>query len=100
MTRSMKEAIRITAGRRRAQQTHNRKMGIVPKTISSTGELMATPSKAPPSRDGLTPSIANDLLIDLERDMRAAAAKQEFELAARYRDEIKSLKEWLETAGE
>jgi excinuclease ABC subunit B len=100
MTRSMKEAIRITAGRRRAQQTHNRKMGIVPKTISSTGELMATPSKAAPSRDGLTPSIANDLLIDLERDMRAAAAKQEFELAARYRDEIKSLKEWLETAGE
>jgi len=98
-TRSMKEAIKITAARRRRQEAYNRKKGIVPKTISSTGELMATPSNAAPSREGLTPTIANDLLIDLERDMRAAAAKQEFELAARYRDEIKSLREWLEKAG-
>jgi excinuclease ABC subunit B len=98
MTRSMKEAINITAERRRRQGSYNRRKGIVPTTISSTGELMATPSKAAPSREGLTPTVARDLLMDLERDMRAAAAKQEFELAARYRDEIKSLKEWLESS--
>jgi excinuclease UvrABC nuclease subunit len=44
----------------------------------------------------MTAAAANDLLLDLERDMRAAALRQEFELAARYRDEIKSLREWLE----
>ena len=32
--------------------------------------------------------------------MTAAAARQDFELAAKYRDEIKGLREWLETLGE
>jgi excinuclease UvrABC nuclease subunit len=36
------------------------------------------------------------MLIDLERDMRFAAKRQEFELAAKYRDEIKGLREWLD----
>ena len=101
ITRSMKAAMGVTGARRRKQERHNREKGIVPRTITSTGELMATPSKeAAPSREGMTAAAARDLLIDLERDMRAAALRQEFELAARYRDEIKSLREWLEKLGE
>jgi excinuclease ABC subunit B len=100
-TRSMKAAIDKTRARRRRQDIYNRKIGIIPTTIASTGELMATPPKeAPVSREGLTAAAAKDMLIDLDRDMNAAALKQEFELAARYRDEIKALREWLETVEE
>ena len=100
ITRSMKAAIEITRARRRKQEAYNRKEGITPKTITQTGELMATAQKAEVSREGLTVAMARDMLIDLERDMRFAAKRQEFELAAKYRDEIKGLREWLEAVGD
>ena len=95
MTRSMKAAIDITKKRRHAQERYNKDNGIVPKTITSTGELMATGAKPEATREGMTAAVARDLLIDMERDMRFAAQRQDFELAARYRDELKSLREWL-----
>ena len=95
MTRSMKAAIDITKKRRHAQERYNLDNGIVPKTITSTGELMATGAKPEATREGMTAAVARDLLIDMERDMRFAAQRQDFELAARYRDELKSLREWL-----
>jgi excinuclease ABC subunit B len=99
VTRSMKAAIDVTRARRRRQQRYNREKGIVPRTITQTGELMATVTKAETTHEGMTAAVAKDALIELERDMKAAAARQDFELAARYRDEIKGLKEWLETDG-
>jgi excinuclease ABC subunit B len=99
VTRSMKAAIDITRGRRKKQEAYNRKMGITPRTITQTGELMATAQKAEISKEGLTVAMARDMLIDLERDMRFAAKRQEFELAAKYRDEIKGLREWIESEG-
>ena len=96
ITRSMKAAIDITRGRRKKQEAYNLKKGITPRTITQTGELMATAQKAEISKEGLTVAMARDMLIDLERDMRFAAKRQEFELAAKYRDEIKGLREWLE----
>ena len=95
MTRSMKAAIDITTKRRHRQERYNKDKGIVPKTITSTGELMTTGVKAEATRDGMSTAVAKDLLIDMERDMRFAAQRQDFELAARYRDELKSLREWL-----
>ena len=38
--------------------------------------------------------------LDLERYVGFAAKRQDFELAAKYRDEIKGLREWFETLGE
>jgi excinuclease ABC subunit B len=99
MTRSMKAAIDITRARRRKQEKYNQKMGITPKTITQTGELMATAAKAETTHEGMTAIVAKDMLIELARDMRAAAARQDFELAAKYRDEIKGLREWLEKEG-
>jgi excinuclease ABC subunit B len=95
MTRSMKAAIDITTKRRHKQERYNKDKGIVPKTITSTGELMATGVKAEATREGMSTAVAKDLLIDMERDMRFAAQRQDFELAAKYRDELKSLREWL-----
>jgi excinuclease ABC subunit B len=97
MTRSMKAAIDVTTKRRQRQERYNKDNDIVPKTITSTGELMATAIKEPASREGLSTAVAKDMLIDLERDMRFAAQRQDFELAARYRDEIKNLREWLKS---
>jgi excinuclease ABC subunit B len=95
MTRSMKAAIDITTKRRRKQERYNKEKGIVPKTITSTGELMTTGVKPEATREGMSVAVAKDLLIDMERDMRFAAQRQDFELAAKYRDELKSLREWL-----
>ena len=95
----MKAAMETTRARRRRQEKYNLKMGITPKTITQTGELMATAQKAEASREGMTAIVAKDMLIELARDMRAAAARQDFELAAKYRDEIKGLREWMEKEG-
>jgi hypothetical protein len=35
-----------------------------------------------------------------ERDMRLVTLRHDFELAAKYRDEIKGLREWLEEPGD
>jgi excinuclease ABC subunit B len=94
-TRSMKAAIDVTTKRRKKQEAYNRKNGVVPMTITTTGDLMATAAKAAVPREGMTAALAKDMLLDMERDMRFAAQRQEFELAARYRDEIKRLREWL-----
>ena len=105
VTNSMARTIDETSRRRRIQEDYNREHGIVPKTIYRTAEeIMQITSvleraKAPDSIVAEETAVAYDatgdteeLIGELERVMRAAAAGLEFEKAAQLRDEIDSLK--------
>ena len=105
MTDSMKRAIDESRRRRKIQQEYNKKMGIEPESIyKSVDEVLMTTAVA----DGISGKIVTekkadyhlqlekeDLLEHLEKEMRTAVEKLEFEKAAEIRDEIKKIKEEL-----
>jgi excinuclease ABC subunit B len=102
ITDSMKSAIGETSRRRKLQEEYNRENGIVPKTIIKPVEATLVTAyeadyfKVPLdlgeleeySKENLKETIAK-----LEREMRDAARKMEFEKAAEIRDRVKYLRE-------
>jgi excinuclease ABC subunit B len=56
-----------------------------------TGNKGVTPLKARPNQNASYDELL-DLVVDLDQQMKAAAAELKFELAARLRDEISELK--------
>jgi excinuclease ABC subunit B len=103
MTDSMRRAIGETDRRRRVQVDYNERNGITPqsivKPIDMTLVAVAEADYATPPTGGdeeielLSPERRNELIAELERNMRDAARRFEFERAAEYRDRIKLLKE-------
>jgi excinuclease ABC subunit B len=108
-TENMRKAMSETARRRAVQEAYNREHGITPTTIrrSTENPLAALVSgdyvevglerpRAP--RAGADP-IPEDprripnLLVQLRKDMKQAAAKLEFERAAELRDRIRDLEQ-------
>ncbi|HEU4333687.1 MAG TPA: excinuclease ABC subunit UvrB [Candidatus Eisenbacteria bacterium] len=102
MTGAMKRAIEEMNRRREVQLRYNEEHGIVPRTIvKSVEEVMLSTAvadaAAPPEADELLPAaVANlppDALIEyLEREMLAAASREEFELAAVFRDRLDEMR--------
>jgi excinuclease ABC subunit B len=102
MTGGMQRAISEMNRRRVVQVGYNEEHGIVPQTIvKSVEEVMLSTAvadaSAPLAADELLPaSVANlspDAMIDyLEREMLAAAAREEFEVAAVFRDRLDELR--------
>ena len=110
MTNSMGRTIEETSRRRKLQRDYNDEHGIVPKTIyRSREEIMQTTSVLERAKElGDFDSVAEeaeraygegegmtdveDLVAELEKKMRDAAAALEFENAARFRDEINRLR--------
>ncbi|HEU4724452.1 MAG TPA: helicase-related protein, partial [Candidatus Eisenbacteria bacterium] len=102
MTGGMQRAISEMNRRRVVQERYNEEHGITPTTIvKSIEEVMLSTSvadaSAPMGVDELLPaSVANlspDALIDyLEREMLEAAAREEFEVAAVFRDRLDELR--------
>ncbi len=104
MTDSMKRAIDETTRRREIQHQHNLDNGIEPRSVlshldTSLAEILKaeygdpiedSPAEAPEFR---TLDDLEKFLEGLEKEMRAAAAKFEFEKAASLRDRIKSMRE-------
>ena len=104
MTDSMKRAIDETTRRREIQHQHNLDNGIEPRSVlshldTSLAEILKaeygdpvedSPAEAPEFR---TLDDLEKFLEALEKEMRAAAAKFEFEKAASLRDRIKSMRE-------
>jgi excinuclease ABC subunit B len=105
LTRSMNRAVEETERRRHLQGQFNRVHGITPETIRKeirdilssvyeadyvTVPVVAEEKAAYRSADELERHIAG-----LEKEMRAAAARLEFEEAARLRDEIKEFRQEL-----
>jgi excinuclease ABC subunit B len=102
MTGAMKNALEEMNRRRDAQLEYNQEHGITPTTIvKSVEEVMRTTSVADagsaPDVEELLPARAMDLdreqLMEvLEKEMLEAASREEFELAAVFRDRLDELR--------
>lgn len=108
MTDSMKRAIQETDRRRALQLAYNQQHGITPQTIIKPirdvlrpVEMLAEPKRelelslGADEKKQLTSAEIELLIVQLEKEMRAAAKKLEFELAAQIRDEIAELQKQL-----
>ncbi len=99
ITRSMQAAIDTTNARREKQTAYNKAHGITPTTVKrkldenlkleETGELYSKRKKM----EKLPASERKKILAELNRKMKEAAKKLEFEEAARLRDEIAKIKQ-------
>ena len=109
MTDSMRRAINETVRRREVQGEYNREHGIEPRSIvKSVREIrfstaVADAREAPPAvfeRDAAYEELSPEALAEVtEREMRAAAAKLDFETAARLRDELFEIRARLGDGG-
>ena len=106
VTNSMQKAIDETYRRRRKQEAYNAEYAIVPETIYRSREEIIQATSVLESVRGVAPELAaeptvnyqeiedqEELLADLEQQMKAAAANLDFEKAAHLRDEITRIKE-------
>ena len=106
ITNSMQKAIDETNRRREKQEAFNAEHGIVPETIyRSREEILQASSVLESVRGAATETVSEsrveydpsedveELLSDLEKQMKSAAANLDFEKAAHLRDEIARLKE-------
>ncbi len=105
VTRSIREAMEITRARREKQDAWNRDKGVVPATVlkkvsggvieilrgAKKGEQKGR--KTSKADQALTPEAIDAKIMELKKDMKAAAAELRFEEAARLRDEAKRLAE-------
>ena len=106
VTNSMQKAIDETYRRRHKQEAYNAEYAILPETIYRSREEIIQATSVLESVRGVAPELVTEptinyqeiedqeeLLADLEQQMKAAAANLEFEKAAHLRDEITRLKE-------
>ncbi len=103
MTDSMKRAIDETNRRRAIQEEYNAKHGITPQSIKKSiqaalrtvyeQDYYTVPVAAEEAEEYLSAADIPKLIESLERDMRTAAKKLDFERAAELRDKVKALRE-------
>ena len=98
ITGSMQRAISETERRRKIQQEYNKEHGLIPKTIKKEirdvieiGKKDKSSSKSGNMKK-LSTAEKERLIAQLNAEMKAAAAKLEFEQAAYIRDKIKELR--------
>ena len=107
MTDSMEKAIKETERRRELQLEHNKKYGIIPKTIKKPIEnnLLSLVASYRNFEDivaeemvdlGIEKKDLPKLITKLEKDMHKAAKVLDFERAAEIRDQLKKLREMVE----
>jgi len=101
VTDSMAETIRETDRRRALQAAYNTEHGITPESIrSSIHELLQTVYErdyytvevAPVTETFESPEERDARIADLEKRMKEAAARLDFEGAAELRDRLKALR--------
>ena len=96
VTPSMENAISETLRRREIQDKYNKAHGITPKTIvkkvSDVLEISSREKSEKRSKKPMTKQEKQQLIIELTKEMKAAAKLLEFEHAAYLRDRIKKLK--------
>ena len=99
VTPSMRSAMDETARRREIQDAYNQAHGIVPKTIVKSVRDVIEISRAADARSGkgrggkdLTQKELQARITQLEKEMKEASRRLEFEYAALLRDEIIELR--------
>lgn len=103
ITDSMRSAIDETRRRRAIQQKYNEEHHITPKTIhkkvsdliSIARDVAADEKKLEKDPESMSPSEIEKLIRKLEKQMKAAAAELNFEMAAELRDRIVELRKFL-----
>ena len=106
MTDSMRRAIEETDRRRAIQTAYNEKNGITPTTIrkavrdliSTAREVAETEKQLGKAPEDMDREELLDLIDKVEKQMRAAAAELNFEMAAELRDQMVELKQNLDDA--
>ncbi|MGD9160345.1 MAG: excinuclease ABC subunit UvrB [Desulfobacteraceae bacterium] len=103
VTGSMERAIDESNRRRLIQIEYNREHDITPESVAKNiddvlgslyeADYVTVPVVSEEAKEYLTPDTIKKMIKDLEKRMKDAAAKLEFEEAARLRDEIKELRE-------
>jgi excinuclease ABC subunit B len=103
ITPSMARAVEVTNRRRRLQAEYNETHGITPETIRKEihnildsvyeGDYVTVATVQEEAVEYKTVEELDQYITGLENQMKEAAAKLEFEEAARLRDEIRDLKE-------
>jgi excinuclease ABC subunit B len=103
VTGSMARAIDESSRRREIQLEYNREHDITPESIAKNiddvlgslyeADYVTVPVLSEEAKEYLTPDAIKKMIKDLEKKMKDAAARLEFEEAARLRDEIKGLRE-------
>ena len=102
MTESMEYAINETNRRRKIQDEYNKEHGITPRSIvKEVRDSISITRKAAEADDGDTyESMSNKdlkkLIVEYENKMRKAAVELDFESAAKYRDEIKEMRKYID----
>jgi excinuclease ABC subunit B len=101
ITGSMQKAIDETERRRRIQEAYNKKHGITPESVKSNikdilGSIYErdyfTVAEEAPAYEH---EVSEEAVKKLEKEMREAAAKLEFERAAEIRDRLRGMKQKL-----
>jgi len=104
MTKSIQNSLDITHGRRAIQQEHNKKHGIIPKTIrrekieslfETFGEIAEEAAPKAAEAEGPAHLSREDLaqkIKELEIEMKRAAKDLRFEDAADFRDQLQQYK--------
>src|SRR5438067_9755676 len=107
LTEAIKGALDETNRRREKQLAYNEEHGITPESIvkgvSDIAEFLTLEQPHVPSRrrrggakvEGMSRDELDELVIELEEEMFAAAEELRFEYAAKLRDEIKELRREL-----
>ena len=105
MTKSMKEAIAETDRRRNIQAAYNKEHGIIPRSATRSeqialGEAVAeeTLAENAPNYGVVVPEEPREqqkLIESLKKQMFEAAARREYETAAKLRDTIKAIQDDL-----
>ncbi|MCI1722187.1 MAG: excinuclease ABC subunit UvrB [Lachnospiraceae bacterium] len=106
MTDSMKKAIEETKRRRLLQQRYNEENHITPTTIkksvrdliSISKEVAKTEKTLAKDPESMNRDELQELIGKIEKQMRAAAAELNFEMAAELRDRMADLKKNLDDA--
>ena len=104
ITDSMRRAIDETLRRRELQETYNKEHGITPKTIkkavrdliSISKEVAKTQKKLEKDMESMSRKELEELIGKVQKQMKAAAADLNFEMAAELRDQMIELKKNLE----
>ena len=104
MTDSMRNAIEETSRRRELQQAYNEAHGITPKTIqkavrdliSISKEVAKTENTLEKDPESMSREELEKLIGQVQKQMKAAAADLNFEMAAELRDKMIELKKSLE----
>ena len=104
LTDSMRKAIDETKRRRAIQQKYNEENGITPTTIrkavrdliSISKEVAQTEAKLDKNPEDMSRAELEELIAKVEKQMRAAAAELNFEMAAELRDKMVELRQNLD----